>query len=102
MGRGVAERACPARSEAASMGLGIVLQQFETIFPADFADFLGVGAATVEVHKQNRTSALGDGGFDFRVVDFEGVESKLNKYGLQVFLRKRQNRPRDGLPSVLF
>ena len=74
------------------MRLRIVLNEFQAVFLADFADFLGVGTATVEVHEQNRTSALGDGGFDFRVVDFEGVESRLDEHGLQSVLRNRQNR----------
>ena len=74
------------------MRLRIVLDEFQAVFLADFADFLGVGTATVEVYEQNRTSALGDGGFDFRVVDFEGVESRLDEHGLQSVLRNRQNR----------
>lgn len=78
---GVAERSGAAAVEEASVGLGVVFDEFEIVLLADAADLVGVGALAVEVHDHDGAGAGGDGCFDARGVDLIGGYVGLHEDG---------------------
>ena len=78
---GVAERSGAAAVEEASVGLGVVFDEFEMVVFADAADLVGVGALAVEVHDHDGAGAGGDGRFDARGVDLIGGYVGLHEDG---------------------
>ena len=87
MAGGVAERAGAAAVEEASVGLGVVFDQFQAVLFADAAYLVGVGALAVEVHDHDGAGAGRDGRLDARRVDLIGGYVGLYEDGHEAVLR---------------
>lgn len=92
MAGSVAERACAAAVEEASVGLGVVLYQFETVLFADAAYLVGVGALAVEVDDHDGAGAGRDGRLDARRVDLIGGNVGLYEDGHEAVLCDGEDR----------
>ena len=91
VGSGMAERA--SHSPFRGLGgltavcLGIVLDEFEVVFPAQLPYPIGIGTAAIEVDNHDGTGARGDGLFDELVVNLQRVDVGLYEDGLETVFR---------------
>ena len=85
------------RNEPASVRLGIVLQQQQTMTATDVPYPVGIGAAAVEVDQHDGACLSGHGLLDEGVVYLQRVDVRLYQDGSEPILRDGKNRSNVGI-----
>ena len=70
-----------------SVGLGVVLDEFEVVAATNIPYPIRIGAAAIEMDDHDGSRTRGDGLFDKGIVNLERIKRRLDEHGLEAVLR---------------